>query len=197
VSSHRKPASDYTPRHPAVRVAGMAGGWLCSLCSTLSASNPGPPFHPFGCHPRRIYRPKGPQPFATISGGPGQSEILTYLPMSPAQLVWSGPFGTISPLGAGRNSGGILLGLTFGDWRRVALLGLAAMVGFGVGGAIATALRMPMLAGLTFEWEQPPLLVLYVLVQGMVGLIGGALLGAALGYLERRKLAQGQRPRVR
>jgi hypothetical protein len=93
--------------------------------------------------------------------------------------------------------GGILLGLTFGDWRRVALLGLAAMVGFGVGGAIATALRMPMLAGLTFEWEQPPLLVLYVLVQGMVGLIGGALLGAALGYLERRKLAQGQRPRVR
>ncbi len=93
--------------------------------------------------------------------------------------------------------GGVILGFTSWDWRRVALLGLAGMVGFGVGGAIATALRMPMLAGLTFEWEQPSLLVLYVLVQGMVGIIGGAFLGAALGYLEQRRLAAAQRPRVR
>jgi hypothetical protein len=29
--------------------------------------------------------------------------------------------------------------------------------------------------------------VLYVLVQGMVGVVGGASLGAALGYLEQRR----------
>jgi hypothetical protein len=91
--------------------------------------------------------------------------------------------------------GGVSLGLTFGDWKRVVLLGLVGMVGFGVGGAIAAAMGMP---PLTFDWEQPPLLlVLYVLVQAMVGLIGGASLGAALGYLEKRKLAEERRPRVR
>jgi hypothetical protein len=69
------------------------------------------------------------------------------------------------------------------------------MVGFGVGEAIAAALGMSVLG---IDWEQPPLLLLvYVLVMGMVGIIGGASLGAALGFLENRKLAQGQRPRVR
>ena len=91
--------------------------------------------------------------------------------------------------------GGVLLGLTFGDWKRVVLLGLGGMIGFGVGGAIATAIGMP---PLTFDWEQPSLLLgLYVVVQAMVGLIGGASLGAALGYLENRKLAERQRSRVR
>lgn len=91
--------------------------------------------------------------------------------------------------------GGVLLGLTFGDRKRVVLLGLAGVVGFGIGGAIAAALGMPVMA---FDWEQPPLLlVLYVLVQAIVGIIGGATLGAALGYLENRKLAEQRRPRVR
>jgi hypothetical protein len=71
------------------------------------------------------------------------------------------------------------------DWRGVALLGLAGMVGFGAGGAIAAALGMHVLG---IDPEQPPLvLVLYVLVQCMVGVIGGAALGAALGYFEQRK----------
>ena len=66
--------------------------------------------------------------------------------------------------------GGILLGLALADRRGVVLLGLAGIVGFGVGGAIATALRMPPLA---FDWEQPPLQqVLYVLVQAGVGTMG-------------------------
>jgi hypothetical protein len=82
--------------------------------------------------------------------------------------------------------GGILLGLALADWRAVVLIGLSGMVGFGVGEAIATALGMPQFA---FDWEQPPLWqMLYVLVQGMVGIIGGASLGAALGYLVRREL---------
>jgi hypothetical protein len=90
--------------------------------------------------------------------------------------------------------GGLMLGLALADWRKVLLLGLAGMVGFGVGEAIAAALGMPVLG---IDWEQPPLLlVLYVLVQAMVGLIGGASLGGALGYLENRKLAQEERPRV-
>jgi hypothetical protein len=91
--------------------------------------------------------------------------------------------------------GGILLGLALADWRGVVLLGLAGMVGFGIGGAIAAALGMPVLG---IDWEQPPLwLVRYMLVQAMVGLIGGASLGAAFGYLESRKLSAEQRPLVR
>jgi hypothetical protein len=81
--------------------------------------------------------------------------------------------------------GGLLLGLVLADWKRVVLLGLAGMVGFGVGGAIATALGMPPLA---FDWDRPPLLlVLYVLVQSMVGFIGGASFGAVLGYFENQQ----------
>jgi hypothetical protein len=91
--------------------------------------------------------------------------------------------------------GGLMLGLALADWRRVVLLGLAGMVGFGVGGAIAAALGMPVLG---IEWDQSSLLLLlYALVQGMVGIIGGASLGAALGYLENRKLAEEQRRPVR
>jgi hypothetical protein len=91
--------------------------------------------------------------------------------------------------------GGLLIGLALADWRKVLLLGLAGMVGFGVGEAIAAALGMSVLGT---GWDQPPLLLVqYVLVLGMVGIIGGASLGAALGYLENRKLAQEQRPRVR
>jgi hypothetical protein len=79
---------------------------------------------------------------------------------------------------------GLMLGLALADWRGVVLLGLAGMVGFGAGGATAAALGMHMLG---IDWEQPlSTLVMYVLVQGLVGAVGGASLGAALGYLEGR-----------
>jgi hypothetical protein len=99
-------------------------------------------------------------------------------------------------VGAGMGAlGGLILGLALADWRKVLLLGLVGMVGFGVGEAFSAALGMSVLG---IDWEQPPLLLfVYVLVMGMVGIIGGASLGAALGFLENRKLAQGQRPRVR
>jgi hypothetical protein len=91
--------------------------------------------------------------------------------------------------------GGLLLGLALADWRKVLLLGLAGMVGFGVGEAIAAALGISVLGT---DWDQPPLLLtVYVLVLGMVGIIGGASLGAVVGYLQNRKLTQEQRPRVR
>lgn len=89
--------------------------------------------------------------------------------------------------------GGAALGVAMGTWKRVALLGLAGMVGFGVGGAIAAALEMPPLIIL----DRSLLLELYVPVQAMVGLIGGASLGATLGYLEKHRLGAEQRPRVR
>jgi hypothetical protein len=97
--------------------------------------------------------------------------------------------------------GGVILGLTFGDWKRVMLLGLAGMVSIGVGGAIATALGMPFaiypfLVDFAELQGAPLLLVQHVLVQAMVGLIGGASLGAALAYLENRRVAQERRPRV-
>ncbi len=93
--------------------------------------------------------------------------------------------------------GGVLLGLAFGDWRTVVLLGLAGMLGFGIGGAIAALLRMPTGLPPLRVGPAPLLLLLYVLVQGVVGLIGGASLGAVLGYLGNRELTERQRPRVR
>ncbi len=97
--------------------------------------------------------------------------------------------------------GGVTLGLTFGDWKRVMILGLAGMVGFGVGGAIGATLRMPFALYPFFVefgelWEAPQSLLQHLLMQATVGLIGGASLGAALGYLENRRPASQRRPRV-
>jgi hypothetical protein len=90
--------------------------------------------------------------------------------------------------------GGLMLGVALADWRRAVLLGLAGMVGFGVGGAIAAELGI-YVEGI--DVGPPPYrAVLYVLVLSTVGLMGGASLGAALGYLEYRKLVAGRRPWV-
>lgn len=94
-------------------------------------------------------------------------------------------------------SGGVTLGLTFMDWRRVVLLGLAGMVGFGVGAALTAAMDMPFALYPFFVefvevWQAPPLLLQHLLIQAIVGIIGGASLGAALGYLESRRLTEGQ-----
>jgi hypothetical protein len=97
--------------------------------------------------------------------------------------------------------GGVTLGLTFVDWKRVLALALAGLVGFGIGGAIAAALRIPFaiypfladFAGL----QDATLLAQQILVQAVVGLVGGASLGAALGYLESRKPVEERSPRVR
>ena len=85
--------------------------------------------------------------------------------------------------------GGAALGLVFGDLRRVVILASAGLVGFGIGAVITEALRVPF-ALYPFEadfaelWQTPLLLLQHLLIQAMVGLIGGASLGVALGCLE-------------
>ena len=71
---------------------------------------------------------------------------------------------------------GASLGIGFVDWPRVVSLAVAGAVGFGVGGAIAGYSPFGLIAE---------------------SLIGGATLGAALGYLETRKLAEVRRSRAR
>jgi hypothetical protein len=108
--------------------------------------------------------------------------LLFFFPLLIPVSLWMGALG------------GLMLGVALADWRRAVLLGLAGMVGFGVGGAVAADL------GIYVEGIDvgPPLYQpgLYVLVLGMVGPIGGASLEGALGYSEYRKLAAERRPRV-
>ena len=89
--------------------------------------------------------------------------------------------------------GGAALSLAFRDWRTTAALALGGAVGFGIGGGVVDLLKQPFVSpgaqGVTFWW------VSYFMVIQMA--IGGASLGAALGYLEKRKLAEERRPRVR
>jgi hypothetical protein len=87
---------------------------------------------------------------------------------------------------------GAALGLALRSWRSTAVLALMGLVGFGIGGLIAAALQgfpLQPVEGLP-SWQ----LAVFGAIEGLVG---GATLGVALGYLENRRLAQEQRPRVR
>jgi hypothetical protein len=83
---------------------------------------------------------------------------------------------------------GASLGAAFLDWRTIPALAVAGAVGFGVGTLPADFIRfsIPILRQLGEAGSY-----------AITGIIGGASLGAALGYLEERKLAAEQRPRVR
>lgn len=87
--------------------------------------------------------------------------------------VWDSPVRMAAVIGA---MVGTSLGVSFWDWKRVVALTVAGAVGFGLGGAIGGDSPSGLLA---------------------TGVIGGALLGAALGHLENRSLAEERRPRVR
>ncbi len=83
---------------------------------------------------------------------------------------------------------GTSLGAAFLDWRTILALAVAGAVGFGVGILPADLIRfsIPILRQLGEAGSY-----------AITGIIGGAALGATLGYLEERKLAAQQRPRVR
>jgi hypothetical protein len=88
---------------------------------------------------------------------------------------------------------GASLALAFGDWqRRIVVFTLAGGGGFGVGVVIGTFALQGML-GEDFLVGTSGTIVLFAIT----GIVGGASLGAALGYLEDRKLASERRPRVR
>jgi len=87
---------------------------------------------------------------------------------------------------------GASLSLAFLDWRRTLVLTLAGAVGFGVG-LIVGVFALPGMFGVSFMvgiWGT-------VILCALTGTIGGASLGAALAYLESRKLAEERSPRVR
>jgi len=73
---------------------------------------------------------------------------------------------------------GAALGLAFGDWRRVVILGVVGSVGCGIG----------LLAG-----ERLAILATQRAAYVFTGVIGGAALGAALGYLQ----TEGEGHRIR
>jgi hypothetical protein len=83
---------------------------------------------------------------------------------------------------------GVLLGSAFLDWRTIVALGVAGAVGSGIGLWAGYFLR-PSFMILEQTGETGSITV--------AGLVGGACMGAALGYLEQRRLAAEHRPRVR
>ncbi len=83
---------------------------------------------------------------------------------------------------------GASLGAAFLDWRPIGALAIAGAVGFSVGYLAGDFLRASFpIIGSVGE----------VGSIAVAGLVGGAALGAAFGYLENRKLAAEQRARVR
>jgi len=83
---------------------------------------------------------------------------------------------------------GASLGAAFSDWRTILALAVAGATGFFVGSLPADFVRFSIPA--LRQLGEPGSYV-------VVGLVGGASLGAALGYLETRKLASERRPRAR
>jgi len=86
---------------------------------------------------------------------------------------------------------GAALSLALPSWRGTAVLALMGLVGFGLGGVIVAASQgFPVQPSGFPLWQSAAF-------GAIEGLIGGASLGAALGYLERRRLVAERRPRVR
>ena len=108
-----------------------------------------------------------------------------------AGLIIGSSFFNYSEVAIGAIVGAVVgasLGVPFLDWRTIVALVVAGAVGFGVGVPVGDDLpaSFPILRG-------PAGAESYAIA----GLIGGASLGAALGYLEHRKLAAEREPRVR
>jgi hypothetical protein len=83
---------------------------------------------------------------------------------------------------------GASLGLAFRDWRRILILTLSGAVGFGAGIIVGVFVLRTVFGG-DFMGGTPGTIMLYA----VTGIVGGALLGGSLGYLERAtRMPRGQ-----
>ena len=87
---------------------------------------------------------------------------------------------------------GAALGAGLRSFRGVAVMGAMGLVGFGVGGVLTAASQ-----GFPLQPSEGLPLLLSAAFGAIEGIIGGSSLGAALGYLEGRKLDAERGPRVR
>ncbi len=102
-----------------------------------------------------------------------------------------GPLFSYSEVPIGAIAGAVVgasLGVAFRDWTAILALAVAGAVGFGVGLSAGDFLRfsVPIIRGVG---EVGSIIV--------AGLVGGASLGAALGYSENHRQVEERRPRVR
>ncbi len=108
-------------------------------------------------------------------------------------LLVGDPFGNWFIGAVGGLLGGASLGVAFKASRTIVSLAVAGAIGFGVGWGAVDLMSQPLMEpgapGIAFWWA-----ILFMTIEGA---IGGASLGAALGYLESRKLAEEQRSGVR
>ena len=96
--------------------------------------------------------------------------------------IWEPPYIEKFFIGAvGGAIGGASLGLTLRNWGKAGLLALAGAIGFGV--SMQTRLDSHILD--EFLSTQIPYMLSGAIILAICGVIGGAFVGAALGYLER------------
>jgi len=87
---------------------------------------------------------------------------------------------------------GALLGLSLRSFMGIAVLALMGLGGFGMGGLVAAALQ-----GFPLQPSEALFSFRSATFGAVEGIIGGASLGAAFGYLERRKVVEERRARFR
>jgi hypothetical protein len=87
---------------------------------------------------------------------------------------------------------GASLGLAFEDWRRILAFTVAGAAGFGAG-VIVGVFSVRGIFGEGYLVGTSGTIILYA----VTGILGGASLGAALGHLEKRRLAERRGSRVR
>lgn len=91
-------------------------------------------------------------------------------------------YGLVAPFVMGAiigSIGGVALGLALRNWRGSGLLALAGAVGCGIAAQINQSLLLDLLTARILSTVVP---------LAIWGLIGGAAIGAALGYLQKRRV---------
>lgn len=101
------------------------------------------------------------------------------LPFFISQVIWEPAFGQgMFVGGAGGAIGGISLGLSMKEWRKIWLFALGGGIGFGI--------AAQSLWGILLGME--PQILWGAILLAVWGIVGGALLGAVSGYVERKRL---------